>query len=89
VTFWQFITNVYNWFESHTSRLIAVTLGTVTTLVGTGVIPEYQLKYWAAGISILSYWRAQAISNTVAEAKQIVVTQAKADAQVLNPFHEG
>jgi hypothetical protein len=58
------------------TRLLAVTLGTVTTLVGTGVIPESQLKYWAAGMSILTYWRAQTVSNTVATA-QTIVAQSK------------
>jgi hypothetical protein len=76
MTFWQFLTNVYVWFEAHTTRMIAVTLGTVTTLVGTGVIPETQLKYWAAGISILTYWRAQSVSGTVSAA-QAIVAQSK------------
>jgi hypothetical protein len=81
MTFWQFLTNVWNWLEAHTTRMIAVALGTVTTLVGTGVIPEHQLKYWAAGISILTYWRAQSVSQTVSTAKTIVLNQAKYDAQ--------
>lgn len=75
MTFWQFVTNVFNWFEMRTTRIIALTLGTVTALVSTGVIPEAQLKYWAAAITILTYWRAQAVSNTVAQAKAIVHQQ--------------
>jgi hypothetical protein len=75
VTFWDFLIQLFNWFEGRTSRMIALTLGTVTTLVGTGIIPESQLKYWAGAISILSYWRSQATSKTVANAKAIVRQQ--------------
>jgi hypothetical protein len=75
MSFWQFLTNLFSWFEMRTTRIIAVSLGTVTTLVGTGIIPESHLKYYAAAISILTYWRAQSVSNTVANAKAIVHQQ--------------
>ena len=77
MTFWQFLTNIYVWCEGKITRLLALSLGTVTTLVGTGIIPESQLKYWAAAISILTYWRAQSVSQTVAVA-QTLVAQSKA-----------
>lgn len=76
MTFWQFATNVFYWFEARTTRMIALTLGTVTILVGSGIIPEHQLKYWAAAISILTYWRAQSISKRVADATAIIASQA-------------
>jgi hypothetical protein len=79
MTFWQFLTNIFIWIEGRTTRAIALALGTVTTLVGTGIIPETQLKYYAAGISILTYWRAQSISNKVNEAKAIVQQQHATD----------
>jgi hypothetical protein len=83
MTFWDFLTNLMQWLEGKTTRIIALALGTVTALTGTGIIPEKQLKYYAAAITVLTYWRAQAVSKTVDAAKAIVVTQAKADAQVL------
>lgn len=86
MTFWQFLTNVFNWVEARTTRVIAVSLGTVTTLVGTGIIPEYQLKYWAAAISILTYWRAQAISKTVSQAKAIVHQAAVDEASPVKTY---
>jgi hypothetical protein len=75
LNFWQFLTNLFGWFEMRTTRILALTLGTVTTLVGTGLIPETSLKYFAGAITILTYWRAQSISNTVANAKAIVHQQ--------------
>jgi len=84
MTFWDFVSKVWAWLEDHTTRIIAVTLGTVTTLVGTSIIPEYQLKYYAAAISILTYWRAQSVSQTVTQAKQIV--KATNDAVAATPL---
>lgn len=48
---------------SYGTRLIAVTLGVLTTLVGTGIIPDSQAKYWMAAIAVLTYVRGQFTSN--------------------------
>lgn len=78
MSFWEGFLIAFDWFEAHITRILAFVLGTITTLVGTGVIPESQLKYWAAAISILNYWRGQAVANTVATAKAIVSSQPEA-----------
>lgn len=75
MTFWQFVVLVFNWIEGRTTRIISVSLGTVTTLTATGLIPEHQLKYWAGGIAILTYWRAQSISQRVDTATAIIASQ--------------
>jgi hypothetical protein len=76
MTLWQFLTNVYVWFSDRATRLLSFVLGTIATLVGTGIVPEAQLKYWAAGIAVLTYWRGQAVSGTVSAA-QAIVAQSK------------
>jgi hypothetical protein len=69
------VKTIYEWAEAHTTRLIAFALGTITTLVGTDIIPESQLKYWAAAISVLTYWRGQTTATTYTTAKAILKQQ--------------
>jgi hypothetical protein len=72
MTAWDFFTNVFNWFEARTTRIIGLASGTLATLAATGVVPDNQLKYYMAAIAVLTYWRGQSISNTVDQAKSIV-----------------
>jgi hypothetical protein len=58
------------------TRAIAVLLGVLTTLVGTGIIPDTQAKYWMAAIAVLTYIRGQFTSN--AYDKGVVVGNANA-----------
>lgn len=76
---WQIACLIWDWLEAHTTRIIGTALGTVTVLVGTGIIPNNQLKFYTAAIAILTYWRGQSITNTVATAKAIVGVQRAAD----------
>jgi hypothetical protein len=66
MTFWQFLTNIWNAVLTHGTRALGALLGTLSVLVGTGIIPENQLKYYAAGIAVLTYWRGQANADTIA-----------------------
>ncbi len=61
---------------SHGTRIIALALGTLTTLVATGIIPDSYAKYCMAAIAVLTYWRGQATSN--AFDKGVVVGNANA-----------
>lgn len=79
MTKWQITCVIWEWLESHTTRILGTALGTITVLVGTGIIPQAQLKYYTAAIAILTYWRGQAITNTVAAAKSIVGADKAAD----------
>jgi hypothetical protein len=45
------------------TRAIGVLLGVLTTLVGTGIIPDAQAKYYMAAIAVLTYIRGQFTSN--------------------------
>jgi hypothetical protein len=72
VTFWQFATNVFTWFEARTTRILGLASGTLAILAGNDVVPESQLKYYMVAIAILTYWRGQSVSNTVTEAKTII-----------------
>jgi hypothetical protein len=72
MTFWQFLTNLFIWFEARTTRLLAVLSGILVTLTSASVIPDKQLKYWMAAIAVLTYLRGQFISNTVSQARDIV-----------------
>jgi hypothetical protein len=74
MTFWQFLTNVFGWFEARTTRILGLASGTLATLAATGVVPESQLKYYMAAIAVLTYWRGQSVSSTIAQAKAIVAT---------------
>lgn len=76
MTFWDFVILVFNWLETRSTRLLGLMLGTLSILVGGGVIPEGQLKYYSLAIAVLTFWRGYAISNTVADAKAIVKQQA-------------
>lgn len=48
---------------SYGTRTIGVLLGILTTLVGTGIIPDAQAKYYMAAIAVLTYIRGQFTSN--------------------------
>jgi hypothetical protein len=72
MSFWQFLTNAFDWIADHATRGLAVTLGLITTLVSTGIIPEHQLKYYAATIAVLNYLRGQFTAGTVAQAKAVL-----------------
>jgi hypothetical protein len=49
---------------SHGTRIIALALGTLTTLVATGIIPDQYAEYCMAAIAVLTYWRGQSTSNS-------------------------
>lgn len=53
-----------NLIHMYGTRAIGVSAGTLTTLCGTGIIPNSQMKYWMAALAILTYWRGQTTSNT-------------------------
>ena len=79
MSFWQFLTNVWVWLEEPATRAIGTVLGTITVLVGTGIVPDKDLKYATAVIAVLTYWRGQSITNTVAAAKAIVGANTAAE----------
>jgi hypothetical protein len=79
MSFWQFATNVFNWFEGRTTRIIGLATGTLVTLTGTGIIPEAQLKYWMAAIAVLTYWRGSSTAKTYSSAQAIVKQAAVPD----------
>jgi hypothetical protein len=54
---------ITTFLSSYGTRAIAVALGTLTTLVGTGIIPDSQAKYYMAAIAVLTYLRGQSTSN--------------------------
>lgn len=58
------------------TRMIGVALGTLTTLVGTGIIPDAQAKYYMAAIAVLTFWRGTFTSN--AYDRGVVVGNANA-----------
>jgi hypothetical protein len=75
MTFWQFLIKAFTWLADRTTRILATTLGTISTFVGTGIIPEHHMKYYGAAIAVLTFWRAQAITHTVTEAKKVIASQ--------------
>ena len=72
MTAWQFLTNVFAWFEGRTTRIIGIATGTLVTLTGTGIIPNEDLKYYMSAIAVLTYWRGQCTAKTYTNAQQIV-----------------
>jgi len=86
MTFWQFMTNVFTWFEGRTTRIIAIVTGTLVTLTGTDIIPNAHLKYYMAAIAVLTYWRGSSTSKTYASAQAIVKQNATPDVPLVpNP----
>jgi len=86
MTFWQFATNVFTWFEGRTTRIIAIATGTLVTLTGTDIIPNADLKYYMAAIAVLTYWRGSSTSKTYASAQAIVKQNATPDVPLVpNP----
>jgi hypothetical protein len=72
MTFWQFLTNVFDWLEARATRILGVIGGTLSVLLASDVIPMGDAKYCMAAIAVLTYWRGQSNSTTVAAAKSIV-----------------
>lgn len=82
MTFWQFIVLAFNYLADRTTRILSLTLGTASVLVGTGIIPEAHMKYYGAAIALLTFWRAQSITNVVTAAKTIVANSSPSQAQI-------
>jgi len=74
MTFWDFASNAFTWLESRFTRILGVASGTIATLTASGIIPDKQLKYWVAGIAVLTFWRGQATSNTYNDAKAVLAS---------------
>jgi hypothetical protein len=72
MTVWDFLTNMFNWFEARTTRMLGIAGGTLAILATSNVVPENQMKYYMAAIAVLTYWRGQSTSAVVSEAKSII-----------------
>lgn len=44
------------------TRALGVAAGTITTLCGTGLIPDSHTKYYMAALALLTYWRGASTS---------------------------
>jgi hypothetical protein len=82
MTFWDFITNLFNWASDRISRILMTALGTVSILTLSGIIPEAHMKYYSLAAALLQYWRAQVITNVVTAAKTIVASQELSPAKI-------
>jgi hypothetical protein len=78
MTFWDFLTNLFNWFSDRTSRILATAQGTIAIIAVSNVIPAKDAPYWTLSIAILQFWRAQAVTKVVTAAKTIVASNAAA-----------
>ena len=70
--FWQFAWWVACWIEAHFTRGLGVLSGTLGILGASNVIPSKYIPYCMVGVSILTYWRGQAISDRVDAANTIL-----------------
>jgi len=78
MTFWQFLTNVFVWFEERATRLLGVASGTIATLAATDVVPKSQLPYYMAAVAVLTYWRGQTTATAYTQAKAIIANVSAA-----------
>lgn len=72
MTFADLLYKGFVWMESRFTRILGLTAGTLAVLTGTGVIPDSQLKYWTAGIAVLTFWRGSATGKTYDQAKAVL-----------------
>ena len=86
MTFWQFLTNVFGWFESRATRIIGISTGTLVTLTGTGIIPNDDLKFYMAAIAVLTYWRGSSTAKVYANAQAIVKQTTTPDVVLPDPL---
>ena len=75
MTFWDFLTRVWDWCEARITRILAIVGGTLSVLAASDVIPAADLKYCMAAIAVLTFWRGQSTANVYANAKSIVANQ--------------
>lgn len=73
MTFWDFAAHAIEWMSNTATRILAVSIGTLTTLTATGLIPDKDLKYWMAAVAILTYWRGQATGTVYKQAKAVLI----------------
>lgn len=72
---WQFFSNVFQWLELHTTRILGLAQGTIAVLSGiAGLIPDNQLKYWLAASAVLTFWRGQSTGNVYQQAKAVLAS---------------
>ena len=81
MTFWDAMKGIWTWVEGHITRILALSLGTVTALLTTGVIPAADVKWYMAAITVLTYWRGEATNNTYQVAKAVVATTKQVTAE--------
>ncbi len=72
---WQFMWMILCWIEAHFTRALGVASGTLGILGASNVIPSKYIPYCMLGVSILTYWRGQAVSNRVDTANAIIASQ--------------
>jgi len=57
---------VKKFIDDHGTKVIGFVTGTISAVAGvTGIIPEAHLKYYMAGIAVLTFWRGFINSNKV------------------------
>ena len=50
--------NVWRFIDSHGTKVIGFVTGTISAIASvSGLIPEFQLKYYMAVIAVLTFWR--------------------------------
>ncbi len=81
-SFWAFVWSILCWIEAHFTRGLGILSGTLGILGASNVIPGKYIPYCMLGVSILTYWRGQAISDRVNAANAIISSQPAAPAKV-------
>jgi hypothetical protein len=74
---WQFLLVCFHWIGDRATRILAITQGTLA-IVATqdNLLPPKAGPWLMLGVAILTFWRGQAVSKTVADAKTIVAQNA-------------
>lgn len=54
-----------DFWKSHGTKILGFAQGTIAAIAAVdGIIPQGQLKYWMAGLGVLTFWRG--FSNSAA-----------------------
>lgn len=85
MTFWDAMGNVWSWCEVRFTRGLGVAGGTITVLLGSGIISPKEVVYYLTALNILTYWRGEATGTTYQVAKAVVATTKTVTAEAPPP----
>lgn len=80
---WQFLLICFEWIGDRATRILGIAQGTLAIVAAQdGLLTQKQVAAVLLITAILTFWRGQSVSSTVASAKAIV---AQSNSPLANP----